>query len=856
MKKLLFYIFFFGFSFLVFSQPGKDNKGILNKIETHINSGEYDVASKLLANFSESEIKNLDKFSQAHYYFLHAKIKNNSKDYKKAEEDLKYLLKNYKHVLEKDKKLISKTYLELATSSNGNYNQKYEIYYTKKALEVLETNPNLFTPQEIIISYNGLYYYQNNYDDAKGVYQTYLKFQNYFRKIPKESESYPFARRVFRKMEVTITLQNNQPEKAKQILEDFKKECYPNPTDNDIAYINACYSEIADYYYYYKEAYEEAIAFSRSYIQYAKATKSLSNQMLAYSKTGSSYLKLNDYEKALQELDLSIGSVNWSGFSSSFSSLQTLRAICFSGLKKYDKATEIAEKTLKDIVQYKTGKSTEILAMNYNEFRELNSHYIINIFASCGHIFLEKYQAHHQKKDLEKAEKLFQISSKMFNEFYLKGEFSPLLHNLHTKIAEGMLNVALEKYEGNLSKISEIINIIENNSSKHLYKEFLRKRDFTDSIQANNFSLEYGNLISKVQENLSKDEQIVKFYVGNKDVFQLIINKDKIKLRKLGAEKNIKNIVQNYITKIKNPRSDFSRNTQLSNILLPELSAKKIIIISDGFLNYLPFESLGDENGFFINNFNFSYNYSLAMWFANRNRKTVNPINISVFAPEYRVNSQFQNIPISPLVYAKKEAKNILSRFSGKSFLDENATKQQFIKESPTSKILHLSMHSILDEDNFRKSCLLFQNNVPLYFEELYQLNIPAEMVVLGACDTGNGSLKNGEGIMSISHAFTFAGSKSNVLSLWKVPDKETAEIIDGFYKFLKKGQKKDDALANAKREFVKNNPLKNHPYFWAGFIVNGNTNPITESNKLWIFLAVLGIIVIGSFWFVKKKSR
>ena len=80
-------------------------------------------------------------------------------------------------------------------------------------------------------------------------------------------------------------------------------------------------------------------------------------------------------------------------------------------------------------------------------------------------------------------------------------------------------------------------------------------------------------------------------------------------------------------------------------------------------------------------------------------------------------------------------------------------------------------------------------------------------MVVLGACNTGNGYLKNGEGIMSISHAFMFAGSKSNVFSLWEIPDRETSELMGYFYKFLKKGQQKDEALANAKREFIKNNP-------------------------------------------------
>jgi CHAT domain-containing protein len=87
-----------------------------------------------------------------------------------------------------------------------------------------------------------------------------------------------------------------------------------------------------------------------------------------------------------------------------------------------------------------------------------------------------------------------------------------------------------------------------------------------------------------------------------------------------------------------------------------------------------------------------------------------------------------------------------------------------------------------LFEEDFNKSCLVFSNEEKLYFSELYGMHIPASLVVLSACDTGNGILKSGEGIMSINRALTYAGVKSAVVSLWQVPDKETSEIMILFY--------------------------------------------------------------------------
>lgn len=840
-----FYLLFFN-SIAVFSQ--QNNSIPFTELEKMSSNGDCE---KVLSVMDSYKIPEGDSLQKAKFYYYKAVALNQCEDYKAAEKILQDLLKNYKNLLIKNRKLLGKTYFELAYSASGNYNQKHEIFYTQKALEVMEKSPNLFEKAEIITTYNDLFYYQNNYNDHNGLDRTEKEFRKIVKKIPATDKDFPHARRVFRKMQIIIALMNKKPDEAIAMLNIFLKET-ASATEEDRNYINSCYSEIAGFYYN-EQDFLKCINASEKSADYALRTNYLHYRMIAYSKIAASYLKLKKYEKAMLWINQSLDLVKQKkDFNSSIYSLNTMKALAFSGLREYQKASILTEKNITEIILKKTGKHTKIEHLDFNNFKDLNSNYFINIFATSGHIFLNKYKKEYNQTDLQKAEKLFLVSSEMFQEFYLNGEFNPLLHSLHTKITEGLLNIAFEKYLYNQGKTKEIIELIERNSSKHLYKEYIRKRNIPDDVSASfRILTKDKRSIQNIVRTLENDHQILKFYVGTEDIFQVSIGNGNIELMKLGKTNAIKKLTTDFIGKIKTPL-EFPKNSEaLRKILLPKISSKKIILISDDFLNYLPFESLQKNGKYLSENFDLSYHYSFALWQMKYSERRKTYSKISVFAPFYRSGSAFNGFVTPPLMFSKKEAQDILTLYSGKLFSGKNATKTNFFAQAKTSDILHLSMHSILDENNFRRSCLLFQDNVPLYFEELYKENIPAEMVILGACNTGNGYLKNGEGIMSISHAFTFAGSKSNVYSLWEIPDRETSELMGYFYKFLKKGQRKDEALANAKREFIKNNPLKSHPYFWAGFIVNGNTDPISEIDYQWVFWAFAGIVFLVFFGFL-----
>jgi len=144
-------------------------------------------------------------------------------------------------------------------------------------------------------------------------------------------------------------------------------------------------------------------------------------------------------------------------------------------------------------------------------------------------------------------------------------------------------------------------------------------------------------------------------------------------------------------------------------------------------------------------------------------------------------------------------------------------------------------------------------NNSRLYVNELYNLELNADLVVLSACETGLGELKRGEGVISLARGFTYAGAKSTLTSLWSVNDAQTTKLMESFYTNLKDGMTKDKALRKAKLDYLNNENL-NAPYFWAGFIPAGDMSAISSNTNYWYW--ALGILIaLLLAWFLFKRK-
>jgi len=106
------------------------------------------------------------------------------------------------------------------------------------------------------------------------------------------------------------------------------------------------------------------------------------------------------------------------------------------------------------------------------------------------------------------------------------------------------------------------------------------------------------------------------------------------------------------------------------------------------------------------------------------------------------------------------------------------------------------------------------------------------ELVVLSACNTGLGEIRTGEGVFGLRRAFVLAGAKTLVMSLWKVPDEETRELMEDFYRRILAGEPRAEALRNAQLTMKAKCP---HPYFWGAFICQGNPGPLPSRRK-WFY--------------------
>ena len=177
----------------------------------------------------------------------------------------------------------------------------------------------------------------------------------------------------------------------------------------------------------------------------------------------------------------------------------------------------------------------------------------------------------------------------------------------------------------------------------------------------------------------------------------------------------------------------------------------------------------------------------------------------------------------APLPFSGEEVRTIASHMHGDVWLDTTSGAGRFRREASAYRILHLATHSRADDRQGDYSYLVLSSSGErLPARDLYQYDLSADMVVLSSCEAGGGKLINGEGIIGLVRAFTYAGAKSVVASQWVTGDQSSAELMIAFYKFLLQGMPRDQALQAARLYLMNNHPDQGHPFYWAGFRLYG----------------------------------
>ncbi|RYZ59193.1 MAG: CHAT domain-containing protein, partial [Chitinophagaceae bacterium] len=144
---------------------------------------------------------------------------------------------------------------------------------------------------------------------------------------------------------------------------------------------------------------------------------------------------------------------------------------------------------------------------------------------------------------------------------------------------------------------------------------------------------------------------------------------------------------------------------------------------------------------------------------------------------------------------------------------------------------------------------------------EIYNCDLSSDLAVLTACESGRPGFEDGEGMVSLAHAFHYAGSESMLTGLWKIDEKASAQLMEAFYQNLVAGMFKDEALRQAKLHYLQTAEGRAlSPQYWAGLVIMGDTAPIAleaASKPSWHwFLGAAILLLIGCLVILRRRKE
>ncbi|GAA0188661.1 hypothetical protein GCM10009122_47680 [Fulvivirga kasyanovii] len=449
---------------------------------------------------------------------------------------------------------------------------------------------------------------------------------------------------------------------------------------------------------------------------------------------------------------------------------------------------------------------------------------------------------------------------------------------------EDMVKMDRSFYESQLQdlRMSETFDTVKVVELENKVFELNRQQDSLITIFKNSYpkyyQLQYRTNTATsldVKQSLPKHNTLVEYSIGNDSILISIIGKDTFAIVDIARPEKLESEVKALQNAIKNNRFNdytqyaYSIYKQIFKPVEKYIKEDRVIIVPDGILWHLNFDLLLTSApkfedyrklDYLIKKYTFSYAHSattlsssLANKFANNTLKECLAFSFTGDKTskdaKYYSFSALRDADVD-LPGSREEIRAIADIVNGDYYVGDFASKHEFKNKAKEYLILHLALHGEVDDNHPMNSKLFFtpsdsSKDGTLYAYELYNMSLNAEMAVLSACNTGAGQLIKGEGIMSLGRAFAYAGCKSLVVSQWEVPDVTTPGIMKNFYKNLKDGLGKDEALRKAKLDYLEAaDNFTVAPYYWGSFVVIGENSPI-ELGASWTFWEIAGTLVV-----------
>ncbi|WP_106791140.1 CHAT domain-containing protein [Aquimarina sp. Aq78] len=424
-----------------------------------------------------------------------------------------------------------------------------------------------------------------------------------------------------------------------------------------------------------------------------------------------------------------------------------------------------------------------------------------------------------------------------------------------------------------------------------------RKQDSLTQIIEKNYpkyyQLKHQNKIisvADIQKKLGENTILLEFFVSDNSTYAFTISKKEIKVTTLlttELNKNIEALRAAIVAKntIVFKTISYALYSQLIAPVKDKIKGDQLIIIPDGSLWHLNFDVLLTKNdlsydpkalSYLLKEYAISYASSANLLFVPfksglQSKKRQECLAFSFSDGEIIDTKTMSLAALRATNYdlpgTRKEIKAISDIIDGQYYFGSQAIEANFKKKASQYSILHLALHGDVDNEHPENSKLLFTKGNDtiedsyLYSHELFAMNIPAELTVLSACNTGSGKIAQGEGVMSLGNAFQYAGTKSLLLSSWEISDQTTPELMRLFYTNLKEGMHKARALQQAKIQYLNTAHInRTDPFYWGGFYLVGDSSPIPFKEYTMLYWCIgLGILIvfcIGILWYQRKRKN
>lgn len=373
--------------------------------------------------------------------------------------------------------------------------------------------------------------------------------------------------------------------------------------------------------------------------------------------------------------------------------------------------------------------------------------------------------------------------------------------------------------------------------------------------------------LAEIKAQLDPNSVLLEYSLGEERSYLFVVSArpdDEVKVVPLPKRTELENLSKPVRELLLNPAMDRKTRTeyerisrQLSAKLLSEITGeidgKRLIIVADGILHYIPFSALPELKASTWQPLFLQHEIvkipSLSALAAIRsrgvNRSRATEVLVFVGGPVYNAptgaplkvtDAQKEERPLRTLIYSKDELANIETAYRKlkvskplKSFTGYDATRKNALSAALTDfRIVHYSVHGAADDTRPHGSGIYLTRydatgrEIPYFVSlaDLYNLRLSSDLVVLSACESALGKNVSGEGIVGLTRGFLHAGSASVLSSLWEVNEFHTAKLVGVFYENLFAGkQTPAAALGKAQESMWKTFP----PYYWAAFELHGD---------------------------------